>query len=108
MISLVRLILLLTLLAILLPIGFLNVQQRVDVDLWLLGHFNRLPLALVMFYAYLAGLITFAFIHVLQVVKLRTQIARMNRENRRVQDELHQLRSITLEDLPLEESTQAS
>ena len=103
MLSILKLVSLLGLMSVLLLVVIQNVQPRVDVDLSPLARYERQPLALVMFCSYLAGLITFAVIHVFNVIRLQTQIARLRRENRRVAEELHQLRSITLEELPLEE-----
>ena len=103
MLSILKLVAFLGLMSVLLLVVIQYVQPRVDVDLSPLGRYERQPLALVMFCSYLAGLITFAVIHVFNVIRLQTQIARLRRENRRVAEELHQLRSITLEELPLEE-----
>ncbi|MCA9729762.1 MAG: hypothetical protein R3E12_05795 [Candidatus Eisenbacteria bacterium] len=103
MLSILKLVSLLGLMSVLIFIVIQNVQARVDVHLEPFALYERQPLALVMFCSYLAGLITFAVIHVFHVVRMKTQIARLRRENRRVGEELHQLRSITLEELPLEE-----
>jgi len=102
MLSILKLVSLLALMSALIFVLIQNVSSRVDVDLGM-AEYKGQPLALVMFCSYLAGLVTFAVIHVFNVIRLQTQIARLKRENRRVAEELHQLRSITLEELPLEE-----
>lgn len=103
MLSILKLVSLLALMSVLIFVLIQNVGERVDVDLPGVDKYEGQPLALVMFCSYLAGLVTFAVIHVFNVIRLQTQIARLRRENRRVAEELHQLRSITLEELPLEE-----
>jgi uncharacterized integral membrane protein len=103
MLSILKLVSLLALMSALIFVLIQNVSTRVDVDLPGVAEYKGQPLALVMFCSYLAGLVTFAVIHVFNVIRLQTQIARLKRENRRVAEELHQLRSITLEELPLEE-----
>src|SRR5690606_17603996 len=102
MLSILKLVSLLALLSALIFVLVQNVSSRVVCDLGM-AEYKGQPLALVMFCSYLAGLVTFAVIHVFNVIRLQTQIARLKRENRRVAEELHQLRSITLEELPLEE-----
>lgn len=103
MLSLFKMFLTILLLTVLVVIGWHN---TVPVDLRLpLARQDvfRMPLAIAMLYSYLAGLLTFAIVHLFQDLKLRTQLARLRKENRKVAEELHQLRSITLEDLPIGE-----
>jgi uncharacterized integral membrane protein len=105
MLSLLKMILAILLLAILVIIGWNNTET---VSLMLPLVRNRpfvMPLAVALLYAYLAGLLTFAIVHLFQDLKLRTQISRLRKENRKVSEELHQLRSITLEDLPVSEES---
>ena len=101
MLSLLKMILAIILLTVLVIIGWHN-TVFVPLKLPLVRQQAfEMPLAIAMLYAYLAGLLTFAVVHLFQDLKLRTQISRLRKENRKVSEELHQLRSITLEDLPV-------
>ena len=91
--------------AALLVFGLENVQERVNVDLRPVALFRGVSLSLVLFYAYFAGLLTFAVISAFRDLALRAELARARRENRRLLDELHAHRSATLDDLPLDEES---
>ena len=101
MLSLLKMILAILLVTTLAIIGWHNTQSvALTLPLVRKAPFV-MPLAIAMLYSYLAGLLTFAVVHLFQDLKLRTQISRLRKENRKVSEELHQLRSITLEDLPV-------
>jgi uncharacterized integral membrane protein len=88
--------------ALILYFGFLNMEERVTVRVSpaTAGEFRHVPLALALFVAYLAGLATFALISVYRDLRMRAHVRGLRRENRKLLDELHQLRSVTLDDLP--------
>lgn len=98
MLSFLRLLLLVVVLAVGLLVGLQNVDQRVDIHVDPFGEFLGVQLLLVIAVAYLAGLFTLAVVHVAQVIKLRSQISRQKKETRKLRDELDQLRSMSLED----------
>ena len=108
MLSLLKMILAILLLAVLVIVGWLN-TDTVSLRLPLVSsQAFEMPLAIAMLYAYLAGLLTFAVVHLFQDLKLRAQLSRLRKENRKVSEELHQLRSITLEDLPVSDDAGVS
>jgi hypothetical protein len=101
-VSYLKLILVLTFMVVILYFGFLNMEERVTVHLSpsRAGEYRNISLALALFFAYLAGIVTFALISVLRDLRAHGQLSRLKRENRKLLDELHQLRSVTLDDLP--------
>ncbi len=106
MLSLLKLILAVALVVVLVSIGVQN-NDGIDLSLQPIRQLPfRLPLSLALLYAYVAGLLTFGLVHLFQDLKLRSQISRLKKENRKVSEELHQLRSITLEGLPGEDETE--
>jgi len=102
MLSFVKLLLAVLLMAVLLWVGVHN-QQDVKLDLAPIKTFLDVPLFVGLFGAYAVGILTFAVVHIFHDLKLRSQISRLKKEHRKVSDELHQLRNITLEDLPAED-----
>ena len=86
-------------------VGFLNMEERVTVHLspTLSGEYRDVSLSLALFFAYLAGIVTFAAVAFIRDLRAHAQINRLRRENRKLLDELHQLRSVTLDDLPVQE-----
>ena len=82
---------------------FLNLEERVTVRLSPArsGEYREVSLALALFFAYLAGLVTSFVVGLYRDLKLRARVAGLRRENRALVDELHQLRSVTLDDLPV-------
>ena len=105
MLSFVKLLLIVLLMAVLLGVGLQN-QGIVLLDLSPLATF-RCSLWAGLFGAYALGLLTFALVHIFQDLKLRAQISRLKKEHRKVSDELQQLRNITLEDLPAEDGPES-
>lgn len=104
-VSYLKLFLAIAFMVVILYFGFLNMEERVTVHLSpaRAGEYHNVSLALALYFAYLAGIVTFAAISVLRDLRARTQVARLRRENRKLLDELHQLRSVTLDDLPARE-----
>lgn len=96
--------------AVILYFGFLNMEERVTVHLSpsAAGEYRHVSLALALFVAYLAGLATFALVSIYRDLRMRSHLGGLRRENRKLLDELHQLRSVTLDDLPWTEESELS
>jgi hypothetical protein len=106
--SFLKLILALAFMALILFFGFLNMEEHVTVRLSTArsGEFRDISLALVLFFSYLAGIVTFAAVSVVRDLRTNSHLSRLRRENRKLLDELHQLRSVTLDDLPRRDEVQ--
>ena len=80
-------------------VGFmvLNSQARVDLDIF--GHrIFDISLAMVCFYAFLAGMVFVLVFALADEIVLRTGLHRMNKENRNLRKELEALRNLPLEE----------
>jgi len=104
-VSYLKLLLALAFMVAILYFGFLNMEERVTVHLSpaRAGEYRDVSLALALFFAYLAGIVTFAAVSLYRDLRAHAQVSRLRRENRKLLDELHQLRSVTLDDLPVQE-----
>jgi uncharacterized integral membrane protein len=80
----------------------LNLREEVVVTLWPGERYtyDRVPLVVAMFGAYLFGIITYFLISLVRDIRLRTQMSRMRKENRSLVSELQHLRGLALDDLP--------
>jgi hypothetical protein len=107
-VSFLKLILAIFFMAVILYFGFLNMEERVTVHLspTSQGEYRHISLALALFVAYLAGLASFALISLYRDLRVRAHLRHMRKENRKLLDELHQLRSVTLDDLPWTEESE--
>ncbi len=103
--SYLKLLLSIAFIVVILYFGFLNGDERVTVHLSPAqsGEFRDVPLSLVLFLSYLAGMVTFAVASLFRDLKNRMHIMGLHRENRKLRDELHQLRSVSLDDLPVQD-----
>jgi uncharacterized integral membrane protein len=103
--SFLKLILAAVFMAAILFIAVLNMDERVTVHLSpaRAGEYRNLSLALVLFITFLLGMVAFALVSLVRDLRAHGQIRRLKKENRRLLDELHQLRSVTLDDLPRSE-----
>ena len=103
--SYLKLVLAMAFMVAILYFGFLNMEERVTVHLSpaRAGEYRDVSLALALFFAYLAGIVTFAAVSFFRDLRSHAQLSRLRRENRKLLDELHHLRSVTLDDLPLHE-----
>jgi uncharacterized integral membrane protein len=80
-------------------IGFmvLNSQARVDLDIF--GHkIFDISLAMVCFYSFVAGIIFVLVFALADEIVLRTNLHRMNKENKNLRKELEALRNLPLEE----------
>jgi uncharacterized integral membrane protein len=103
MLSFLKFLLAVAVMAVILVIGLQNANTHVGIDLSPIRRYTGVSLSLALFYAYLAGLITFALVYFFQGVRMRAQLSRLRKENRKLAGELQQLRSVALEDLPVKE-----
>ena len=80
-------------------VGFmvLNSQSRVDLDIF--GHrIFDISLAMVCFYAFVAGMVFVLVFALADEILLRTNLFRMNKENKNLKKELEALRNLPLEE----------
>ncbi|KPL13259.1 hypothetical protein AMJ74_05570 [candidate division WOR_3 bacterium SM1_77] len=80
-------------------VGFmvLNSQSRVDLDIF--GHrVFDISLAMVCFYAFVAGMVFVLVFALADEILLRTNLFRMNKENKNLKKELEALRNLPLEE----------
>ena len=80
----------------------LNLREEVIVTLWPGERYtyDRFPLIVALFGAYLFGIITYFLISLVRDIRLRADMGRLRRENRSLTAELHHLRGLALDDLP--------
>ncbi len=80
-------------------VGFmvLNSQARVDLDIFGYRIFD-ISLAMVCFYAFVAGMIFVLVFALADEIMLRTNLFRMNKENKNLKKELEALRNLPLEE----------
>ena len=80
-------------------VGFmvLNSQVRVDLDIFGYRIFD-ISLAMVCFYAFVAGMVFVLVFALADEISLRTNLYRMNRENKNLKKELEALRNLPLEE----------
>jgi len=80
-------------------VGFmvLNSQARVDLDIFGYRIFD-ISLAMVCFYAFVAGMVFVLVFALADEIMLRTNLFRMNKENRNLKKELEALRNLPLEE----------
>jgi uncharacterized integral membrane protein len=80
-------------------VGFmvLNSQARVDLDIFGYRIFD-ISLAMVCFYAFVAGMVFVLVFALADEISLRTNLFRMNRENKNLKKELEALRNLPLEE----------
>jgi uncharacterized integral membrane protein len=86
-------------LLILIVLGFAlqNQEQTVSVRI-LRWQSPVLPLYLFLYLSFGAGLLFWVLISALNTIKLRGEIFKLNRENRKIREELNRLRNVSIED----------
>ena len=86
-------------LVILIILGFAlqNQEQMVSVRI-LQWQSTNLPLYLLLYIAFGAGVLIWALISALNILKLKGDIHRLQRTNRKVHEELNRLRNVSIED----------
>jgi uncharacterized protein HemY len=80
-------------------VGFmvLNSQARVDLDIFGYRIYD-ISLAMVCFYAFVAGMVFVLVFALADEIMLRTNLFRMNKDNRNLKKELEALRNLPLEE----------
>lgn len=86
------------LLIVLLGFAMLNVDQQVDVDFFI-WQFQDVPLILVIFEAFIAGMLVWFLIAFVNELKLRNELRTLRRGHEELSRELQALRNQPLEDL---------
>lgn len=93
----VRWILIALLILIVLGFALQNQSQTVSVR-FLKWQSPVLPLYLYLYLSFGAGLLFWVLISALNTIKLKGEIFKLNRENRKIRDELNRLRNVTIEE----------
>jgi len=85
------------LIIIILGFALYNQQEtaRVNIFQW---ESSELPLYFLLYIAFAAGLLTWLFVSTINTIKLKRKIYLMQRENRKIREELNRLRNIHIEE----------
>jgi len=86
-------------LVILIILGFAlqNQEQMVSVRV-LTWQSPNLPLYLFLYVAFAAGVLIWALISALNIIKLKGDIRKLQKDNRKITDELNRLRNVNIEE----------
>ena len=90
------------LLILLLGFSMMNLDQFVDINL-LFWQFDHVPLILVVFEAFVAGMLVWFIIAFVNELKLRSQLRTLSRDRNQVNEELQALRNQPLDELDMED-----
>ncbi|MFC1499895.1 lipopolysaccharide assembly LapA domain-containing protein [Candidatus Zixiibacteriota bacterium] len=85
------------LLIVMLGFSIMNIGQQVDINLFF-WQFEEVPLILVIFEAFIAGMLVWFLIAFVNELKLRADLRNMRRESEELQEELQALRNMPLQD----------
>jgi uncharacterized integral membrane protein len=88
---------------VLVILGFsLQNAAVVDVHLWT-WHWEKVPLFLVAYFAFAAGMVVFLFAAIVKQIQHQTAVFQYRKEIKRLKEELDRIRTISLEDGLVEE-----
>ncbi len=90
------------LLILLLGFSMLNLDQFVDINLFF-WQFDNVPLILVVFEAFVAGMLVWFIIAFINELRLRRQLRTLSRDRDQVHEELQTLRNQPLDELDMED-----
>lgn len=90
------------LLILLLGFSMLNIDQLVNINLFF-WQFHDLPLILVIFEAFVFGMLVWFIIAFVNEIKLRGQLKTLSRDRDQVHEELQALRNQPLDELDMED-----
>lgn len=90
------------LMILLLGFSMLNLNQRVDVDLFF-WQFQDVPLILVIFEAFIIGMLVWFLVAFINELKLRGELRAVTRDRDEIHSELQNLRNLPLEETEEEE-----
>lgn len=92
------------LLIMLLIIGFamLNTKQAVTVSFYWWETVN-MPLWVVMYISFAAGMIVWLFVSIFQVVGLKNGMRKLQKQNRQLKDELDRMRNVSIDETVVSE-----
>jgi uncharacterized integral membrane protein len=80
-------------------VGFMIVNTQITVDIDLYGHkIYDISLSMVCLYAFVAGMLFVLIYALVDEIVLRTQLHRVNKENKDLKRELHALRNLPFEE----------
>lgn len=80
-------------------IGFMVLNSQIRVDLDIFGHkIFDISLAMVCFYAFIAGMIFILIFALADEIALRSNLHRLNKENRNLKKELDAFRNLPFEE----------
>lgn len=74
-----------------------NAQQEVQIQFWK-WESDLLPLWLVMFFAFAAGVIVWLAVTIFKIIQMNSEIRRLKKENKKISGELDHLRSVSIEE----------
>ncbi|MFC1629516.1 lipopolysaccharide assembly LapA domain-containing protein [Gemmatimonadota bacterium] len=83
------------LLIVMLGFSMMNIGQQVDINLFF-WQFEEVPLILVIFEAFIAGMLVWFLIAFINELKLRADLRNARRESEYLQEELQALRNMPL------------
>jgi len=93
----IRLLLPAALLVVIIAFAFLNPGQKVEVEL-LFAYYRDIPLAIVVLFSILSGMLLMFTLSVFHDLKIRGQVRRLRQENRKLSGELTTLRTSPFHD----------
>lgn len=84
---------------IIIVLGFAlqNQEQKVSVSI-LKWQSDVLPLYFFLYFSYVAGLLTWVLVSTLSILKKKGEILKLQRENRRIREELNRLRNVSIDE----------
>jgi len=74
-----------------------NSQQEVQIQFWK-WESNPLPLWLVMFFSFAAGVLVWVIGSIYKILQMKNELRKLRKENQKVMNELEQLRSVSIEE----------
>jgi uncharacterized integral membrane protein len=82
---------------VMLLFGFQNMEQTASVR-FLNRVSPNLPLCLILYIAFAAGILTWVLVSIFNILKLKSRVHRLQRENKAVKEELNRLRNASIEE----------
>jgi uncharacterized integral membrane protein len=74
-----------------------NAQQEVQIQFWK-WESDLLPLWLVMFFSFAAGVLMWLVISIFKIIQLNSEVRKLKKENKKISGELDNLRSVSIEE----------
>ncbi|MCD6115989.1 LapA family protein [bacterium] len=97
----------LTALVILIILGFALQNQEQTVSVHVLNWTtSNLPLYFILYISFAAGVLTWVLVSMLNMLKLKNTIHKLEKQNTKIREELNKLRNINIDDEPPAEPSQ--